>query len=76
MILVVGGTGRLGRALVPLLVAAGHQVRVMARGASQPFPGTADDGVEYLRGDLASDADSGKRRPAAPPSCSPPRDSA
>jgi uncharacterized protein YbjT (DUF2867 family) len=32
----------------------------MARGASQPFPGTADDGVEYLRGDLASDADSGE----------------
>lgn len=57
MILVVGGTGRLGRALVPLLVDAGHQVRVMARGASQPFPGTAGDGVELLRGDLASEAD-------------------
>jgi uncharacterized protein YbjT (DUF2867 family) len=57
MILVVGGTGRLGRALVPLLVGAGHQVRVMARGASQPFPDAAADGVELLRGDLASEAD-------------------
>lgn len=57
MILVVGGTGRLGRALVPLLVDAGHQVRVMARGSSQPFPETAGDGVELLRGDLASEAD-------------------
>ncbi|MDR7161351.1 SDR family oxidoreductase [Arthrobacter sp. BE255] len=57
MILVVGGTGRLGRALVPMLVEAGHQVRVMARGASQPFPGTTGDGVELLRGDLASDED-------------------
>ena len=57
MILVAGGTGRLGRALVPMLVAAGHQVRVMARGSSQPFPDTADDGVEHLRGDLASEAD-------------------
>lgn len=34
MILVVGGTGRLGRAVVPLLVQAGHRVRVMARGTS------------------------------------------
>ncbi|TAP44598.1 SDR family oxidoreductase [Arthrobacter sp. S39] len=57
MILVVGGTGRLGRALVPLLVDAGHPVRVMARGSSQPFPDTAGDGVELLRGDLASEAD-------------------
>ena len=57
MILVVGGTGRLGRALVPMLVEAGHQVRVMARGSSQPFPDTAGDGVELLRGDLGSEAD-------------------
>jgi uncharacterized protein YbjT (DUF2867 family) len=57
MILVVGGTGRLGRALVPLLVGSGHQVRVMARGASQPFPDAASNGVELLRGDLASEAD-------------------
>lgn len=57
MILVVGGTGRLGRALVPLLVDAGHRVRVMARGSSQPFPDKAGDGAELLRGDLASEAD-------------------
>lgn len=57
MILVVGGTGRLGRAVVPLLIGAGRRVRVMARGASQAFPGRADDGVELLRGDLASEAD-------------------
>lgn len=57
MILVVGGTGRLGRALVPMLVGAGHQVRVMARGVSQSFPGRAGDGVELVRGDLASEAD-------------------
>lgn len=60
MILVAGGTGRLGRALVPMLVDAGHQVRVMARGNSQPFPGAAADGVELLRGDLAFDEDCGK----------------
>lgn len=57
MILVVGGTGRLGRAVVPLLRAAGHQVRLMARGSSQPFPQAAGDGVELFRGDLGSDAD-------------------
>lgn len=57
MILVVGGTGRLGRAVVPLLLAAGQQVRIMARGKSQPFPQKMDDGVELLRGDLGSDAD-------------------
>jgi uncharacterized protein YbjT (DUF2867 family) len=55
MILVVGGTGRLGRELVPALVRAGQRVRTLSRGASQPIP--ADDGVERLRGDLASDAD-------------------
>ncbi|MDQ1052783.1 uncharacterized protein YbjT (DUF2867 family) [Arthrobacter sp. SORGH_AS 212] len=57
MILVVGGTGRLGRAVVPLLLAAGHQVRIMARGESQPFLQKMGDGVELLRGDLGSDAD-------------------
>jgi uncharacterized protein YbjT (DUF2867 family) len=67
VILVVGGTGRLGRELVPALVARGESVLVMARGASQPFPegplpeGPQDagthDAVQYLRGSLASDAD-------------------
>jgi NADH dehydrogenase len=38
MILVVGGTGHLGRALVPRLLERGHRVRVMSRHAA-----TADD---------------------------------
>jgi uncharacterized protein YbjT (DUF2867 family) len=57
MILVVGGTGRLGRAVVPLLVQAGYTVRIMARGDSQPWPETASDGVEFLIGDLGSETD-------------------
>ena len=60
MILVVGGTGRLGRAVVPLLVQAGHKVRIMARGNSQPFAATVSDGVELFRGDLGSEADCGE----------------
>ncbi len=57
MILVVGGTGRLGRALVPMLVGAGYHVRVMARGVSQSFPDNAGHEIEILRGDLASEVD-------------------
>ncbi|SLJ94918.1 SDR family oxidoreductase [Arthrobacter sp. P2b] len=57
MILVAGGTGRLGRALIPMLTGAGHRVRIMARGVSSSFPQLAGDGVEHLRGDLASEAD-------------------
>ncbi|HEX6953838.1 MAG TPA: NAD(P)H-binding protein [Agromyces sp.] len=41
-ILVTGGTGTLGRAVVPLLAARGHEVRVLSRSGA---PGT-------LRGDL------------------------
>jgi uncharacterized protein YbjT (DUF2867 family) len=47
-ILVTGGTGHLGRALVPQLIARGHQVRVLAR-----RPGNSPD-VEWVTGDLAS----------------------
>jgi len=57
MILVAGGTGRLGRALVPMLLEAGHEVRVMARGVSQSLQGKASDDVEFLCGDLASEED-------------------
>lgn len=47
-ILVTGGTGHLGRALVPRLVESGHRVRVLAR-----TPASARD-VEWIAGDLAS----------------------
>jgi uncharacterized protein YbjT (DUF2867 family) len=47
-ILVTGGTGHLGRAVVGLLEQDGHDVRVLAR-----RPGE-DPGVEWIRGDLAT----------------------
>jgi uncharacterized protein YbjT (DUF2867 family) len=48
-ILVTGGTGTLGRRLVPRLLQAGCSVRVLTR------HGRADeDGVRYLTGDLAT----------------------
>lgn len=47
-ILVTGGTGTLGRALVPLLTAAGHQVRVLSR---RPQPAGAEPG-SWVTGDL------------------------
>ena len=47
MILVTGGTGALGRELVPQLVAAGERVRVLTRVARDAAPG-----VEYVAGDL------------------------
>ena len=48
-ILVTGGTGTLGRRLVPRLKEAGHAVRVLTR------HGRADeDGVRYVTGDLAT----------------------
>ena len=47
LILVTGGTGTLGRCVVPRLVAAGRPVRVLSRNAHEP----ADD-VEYVTGDL------------------------
>ncbi len=53
MILVAGGTGRLGRAVVPLLVAQGLPVRVFARGLTGECP----DGAELVRGDVRRDDD-------------------
>lgn len=60
MILVVGGTGRLGSRLTGELVRRGASVRVMARGESQPFPRKNVDGVELVRGTLASDKNCGR----------------
>ncbi|GAA3829293.1 NAD(P)H-binding protein [Streptomyces coacervatus] len=46
-ILVTGGTGTLGGHVVPLLQAAGREVRVLSRSAR-----SAADGIEYVTGDL------------------------
>jgi uncharacterized protein YbjT (DUF2867 family) len=46
-ILITGGTGTLGRHMVPLLHEAGHKVRVLSRGNHEP-----GDGIEYVTGDL------------------------
>jgi uncharacterized protein YbjT (DUF2867 family) len=48
-ILVTGGTGTLGRLVVPLLREAGAPVRVLSRAAREP-----GDGVRYVTGDLAT----------------------
>ncbi len=48
-ILVTGGTGTLGRHLVPRLRGPGRQVRVLSRRTRE-----APDGVEYVTGDLAA----------------------
>jgi dihydroflavonol-4-reductase len=47
-VLVTGGTGFLGAHLVPLLTAAGHEVRVLGRTA----PPAAWANVQFLKGDL------------------------
>jgi uncharacterized protein YbjT (DUF2867 family) len=48
-ILVTGGTGTLGRLVVPRLRAAGCQVRVLSRRSH-----AAEDGVQFVTGDLAT----------------------
>jgi dihydroflavonol-4-reductase len=45
-LLVTGATGFLGGTLVPMLVQAGHEVRVLARGAGAPA------GCEVVKGDV------------------------
>jgi uncharacterized protein YbjT (DUF2867 family) len=47
--LVTGGTGTLGRLVVPRLRAAGHDVRVLSRRRRE-----GGDGVEFVTGDLAT----------------------
>ena len=51
MILVAGGTGTLGRHLIPLLTAHGDPVRILSRG-SGPDTSTAVPGVEVVTGDV------------------------
>lgn len=51
MILVVGGTGRLGSAVANRLSEAGRQVRVLSRGLA-PHPGALDPRVQVVRGDV------------------------
>ncbi len=48
-VLVTGGTGRLGRHVVPLLREAGCEVRVLSRQTREGEPG-----VEYVAGDLVA----------------------
>jgi uncharacterized protein YbjT (DUF2867 family) len=48
-ILVTGGTGTLGRQVVPRLRDAGHEVRVLSRDSRAD-----EDGIRYLTGDLAT----------------------
>ncbi|MBC3191882.1 SDR family oxidoreductase [Pseudonocardia sp. C8] len=49
-VLVTGGTGRLGRVLVPMLLGAGHRVRVLTRREREPAP------PEWAVGDLRTGA--------------------
>jgi uncharacterized protein YbjT (DUF2867 family) len=50
--LVTGGTGTLGRLVVPRLLAAENEVRVLSR--KRPAAGRAVESVEYVTGDLAT----------------------
>ena len=53
MILVVGGTGTLGRELVPRLIASGHDVRTLTRDAAREAAARETvPGVEFAAGDL------------------------
>lgn len=52
MILVVGGTGRLGRAVTRRLLDGGHEVQVLTRGRSGPAPA----GARWLQGDVTTPA--------------------
>ena len=54
-ILVTGGTGTLGRHVVPQLRGAGHEVRVLSRQAHDGAEsGAAAGGIHYVVGDLAT----------------------
>jgi uncharacterized protein YbjT (DUF2867 family) len=52
VILVAGGTGRLGSRLVQRLTDGGQQVRVLTRDPSKSAPGLAASGVHLVAGDV------------------------
>lgn len=56
MILVAGGTGFLGRAVVTALRREGHEVRVLSRGAKKGNPFDQDRGVSLVEGDVREPA--------------------
>jgi nucleoside-diphosphate-sugar epimerase len=49
--LVTGGTGTLGRLVVPRLLDAGYDVRVLSRRSRE-----SEDGIEFAMGDLVTGA--------------------
>jgi len=55
MILLAGGTGRLGSTVANLLRKRGIPIRVLSRGLA-PHPGTLDTDVELVRGDVRDPA--------------------
>ena len=50
-VLITGGTGHLGRLVVPRALAPGHTVRIASR---QPQPSTSADGVSWAKVDLGT----------------------
>lgn len=56
-VLVTGATGYIGSRLVPALLAAGHEVRVLTRSADRLTARDWHDSVEIVEGDATSRAD-------------------
>ena len=56
-ILVLGGTGFIGRQLIKQLLAKGHEVRAAARGSSVQLEEIGSDRLEIVRADMRSEAD-------------------
>lgn len=56
-VLVLGGTGFIGRQLIKQLLQAGHSVRAAARGSSPLLEELGSHRLEIMRGDMSSPAD-------------------